>query len=140
MELKKVALLLFGLAGPAFSMTGITSIVASYDVGITTAKALPATPIYVVEQTGLYRLTGLATVVTPAATGTLCYNVFWTDGDTGVPLNNGPGCPSATSQGYGPNWVYTFYAQKGTPVSISTVLNNVTGSLAYNLHFRLEQF
>lgn len=140
MELKKIALLLLLSAGPVQATTGMAVVVATYDAGMTGTKALPQTPLYVTDRTGLYRLTGLATVVIPGTGGTLCYNVFWTDGDTGVPVNNGPGCAPAAGQGYGPNWVYTFYAQKGTPISVNTVLNNVTGVLSYNLHFQLEQF
>lgn len=140
MELKKIIPLLFLLLGTAQATTGMAVVVATMDTGVTGAKALGITPIYVADKTTLYRLTGIATVVTPATAGTLCYNIFWTDGDTGVTSNNGPGCASAMGQGYGPNWVYTFYSQKGTPISVNTVLNNVTGPLAYNLHFQLEQF
>lgn len=139
MELKKVALLLF-LAGPVLASMDMSVVVAAYDTGVLGGKVFPQTPIFVADRTTLYRLTGLATIINPGTSGSICYNVFWVDGDTGVPINNGPGCASVTMQGYGPNWVYTFYAQKGTPISINTTLNGVLGAPTYNLHFRLEQF
>lgn len=139
--MKKIGLLLVLLCATAWSgTTDLATVVASYDVGITTGKAMATTPIFVADRTTLYRLTGLATIITPGTSGTLCYNVFWIDGDTGVSVNNGPGCAPVTFMGYGPNWVYTFYAQKGTPISINTALNGVSGIPVYNLHFRLEQF
>jgi hypothetical protein len=134
---KVLTLLVF--AALKLQATDMPIVVASYDDNVTTGKAI-VKPLFTSDRYALYRLTGLVTVVVPGSAGTLCFNVIWTDGDTGLPINNGPACTPLTQQGYGPNWVYTFYAQRNSDISVQVVLNGASGSPVYNPHFRLEQF
>lgn len=136
----KITLLLMLLVPFVQAGTDLAPVVARYETTITGGRALASTPLFVSDRTALYRLTGLTTIISPGTLGTICFFVAWTDGDTGQPISNGPPCTSVTTVGYGPNFVYTFYAMTQTPISISTTLNSVTGTPAYNMHYRLEQF
>lgn len=84
---------------------------------------------------GMYRLTGYMTVTGAATGSTMQFLTGYTD-ESGVQAQN-TGLP-VPFQGVGDKlpFSFVFYAQAGTPITISTV--TASGNPTYTIHLRLE--
>jgi len=140
--LYRAAIVLAGgllVTSPLRAATGLVGVVATYD-RVVPGCVLAQRPIYVTDRTGLYRVTGVATVTIPATAGTVSFNIFWYDGELGSLRTDGTGSTNATWAGVGPEESFVFYASQGGPISVNTVATGVTGSPSCNVHFVIEQF